>query len=174
MDNIETPPVESAPASRADETQNESGAFLKSLGLTFGSAKKILANGRDSKYLNTKITARVLMIQQANGIEEIMISQKAANRYSKNPEFAPKDRVACLGVVAQCGIALARLSEISLTTARALDVPSEGDSANVVRPVQNNFFGFPPVVQVSTGEPKSPATNGSSQVTDVMADVKSA
>ena len=152
----------------------EGQEFLKKMGLTLRSAKRILANGKNGRYLNTKITARVLMVDQVNGIEQIMLAQRNANRYARNPDMPFRDRVACLAVVAQSGMALARLSEVSLATARALDDPEEDASTRVVKPVQNNYFGFPPVVKAASLESANPATNGNTPVTEIKVDVKSA
>lgn len=120
----------------------------------------MLANGKSESYLNTKITARVMLVNHANGVEQIMMAQRKANLMGKDKGIDPRTRCACLSVVAQCGMALARLSEVALVTARNLDQPDENGESKVVKPTQNNYFGFPPVATSPNRAIEASATTG--------------
>jgi hypothetical protein len=148
-------PPEQPPADPADELTRRDGGrtvtgpdkdFLKQLGMTKRMAMKILASGKSEKYLNTKVTARVLLVTQANSVDQIMMAQRKANLMAKDKSLDPRTRCACLAVVPQCGMALARLSEVAISTARNLDLPEDAGEKTAIKPVQNNYFGFPPVV----------------------------
>ena len=129
--------------------------FLRRLGVTRKVAQRMLmADGKSEAFLNTRVTARVYLVHQTNSAEEIMKAQRKANSLGSDTDQDGRTRAACLAVVAQCGMALARLSEVALATARNLDVPEEGGGSKVVKPVQNNYFGFPPVAE----DPRNPLT----------------
>ncbi len=145
---------------------------LQAFGLSKKAAMRLLANGKSTKYLNTRITCKVLMVMQSNSVEEIQKCQRTANKMSKDTTFDGRTRAACLTVVTQAGMALARLSEVAIATARNLDQPeSEGEQAPV-KLTQNNIFGFPPVSDGSERRATQPARNGNGKVTDVPAEVK--
>lgn len=159
------------PASPDSATNPSPGAkdFLKQLGMTKRMAMKILADGRSEKYLNTKVTARVLLVSQANSVDQVNQVQRMAAKLAKNPDMDFRTRVSCMMVVPQCGMALARLSEVALATARNLDLPEDaggGDAAPKIAQ-QNNFFGFPPVADPPDRKGSVFAKLGDSPVTDV-------
>ena len=130
-------------------------------------ATKILADGKSQKYLNTKVTARVCLVAQANSVDEVMKMQRTAAKMAKNPDVDFRTRVSAMAIVPQCGMALARLSEVAISTARNLDLPEGNDEVKVVRPIQNNFFGFPPVATNSNRQTSAIAKIGDSEVLEV-------
>jgi hypothetical protein len=147
---------------------------MKAFGLTKKAAMRLLANGKSKAYLNTRITCKVLLIHAANSAEQIQMAQKTANKMSKDPAFDGRTRAACLTVVTQCGMSLARLSEVAIATARNLDMPEEEGDKPPVKATQNNYYGFPPVSDGRERRVSEPANNGGSQVTDIPSEVKSA
>ena len=141
--------------------------FLRQLGMTKSMAAKILADGKSQRYLNTKITARVMLVAQANSVDELMKTQRVAAKMGKDKSIDARTRCACLAVVPQCGMALARLSEAAIGVARNLDEPEDNGEGRIVKPVQNNFFGFPPVATKSNRTTSVTAKIGDSEVTNV-------
>jgi len=146
--------------------------FLDSLGIGKAVATRLLADGKTDRFLNTRITARVYVVHQFNSAEEVMKAQKSANVIGINPAIDIRSRVAALDVAARCAMALARLSEVAMTTARNMDAPENANDPKVVKPIQNNYFAYPPVAPVSNREPDSAATNGESTPLNITAKVK--
>ena len=146
--------------------------FLKALGISRKVATRMLANGKSDAYLNTRVTARVYIVHQANSAEVLMLSQKHALMLGRNKKLDPRVRAACLAVVPQCTMALARLSEVALATARSMDVPDESGENKVIKPTQNNFFAFPPVAAAPKRTLQSSAINGNEDAVDVSVEPK--
>lgn len=147
--------------------------FLKSLGITKKVALRLLANGKSETFLNTKVTARVYLVHQANSAEEIMMAQRKANLLAKDRDVTDvRTKAACLAVVAQCAMALARLSEVALATARNLDQPEDEGTKPKITPIQNNFFGFPPVAPNPRKGLESSARSGDEDLEAQVVDVK--
>lgn len=169
----ETPPPGAVPPAEAGSDLPDKDQ-LKAFGLTKKAAMRLLANGKSSKYLNTRITCKVLMVHQANNVEQIQMAQKTANKMSKDPSFDGRTRAACLTVVTQCGMSLARLSEVAIATARNLDMPEDEGDKPPMRLTQNNIFGFPPVAGDTERRTTDPAKNGGEKFTDIPSEVKSA
>jgi hypothetical protein len=156
-----------SPASNAEETK-----FLRSLGLSKRGAQRLLTRGRATDYLSVELTARLLLVDEANSIEDIRTSQKKALQYARDKTIEPHIRCACLGVVAQLGQALARLCDITLESAKAMERESEESKQPVIKPVQNNYYGFPPVATESRRGAEDLAKTGGNDATEISATVK--
>jgi hypothetical protein len=96
-----------------------------------------------------------------------MKTQRVAAKMGKNTDIDFRTRCGCLAVVPQCGMALARLSEVAISTARNLDQPDDNGETRVVAPTQNNFFGFPPVATASNRRTSVLAKIGDSETIEV-------
>lgn len=182
-DQLEPPQAETPPpADPAELTRSEDGhtvtspdkSLLAQLGMTKRMAMKTLAQGRSERYLNTKITARVHLVMQANSADEISKAQKTANKLSKDKTLDGRSRAACVVAVAQCGMSLARASEVAMSLARNLDAPEEEGEKPAVRPVQNNYYGFPPVAKPSNRRSAASASSGDGAIVDVTPETKAA
>ena len=126
------------------EVERYESKLLESFGLNRKTANQILAGKKSAGYLNTKIIANVSLVNQCNSAELVLMAQKKAGALGRDKTVDPKTRAACFGVVMQGGVALARLSEASMSTVRGLEATQEEEKPKV-NATQNNFFGFPPV-----------------------------
>jgi len=177
-DSAEAPPPISPAAALAavvakGGSPNMDQEFLLKLGMTKRMSKRIMADGKSQRYLNTKVTAQVLLVAQANSIDEIMKTQRVAAKMGKNTDIDFRTRCGCLAVVPQCGMALARLSEVAISTARNLDQPEDNGEQRVVAPTQNNFFGFPPVATSRPNRGSAIARIGDSPTPDIEVEANS-
>ena len=145
---------------------------MESLGIGKAVAMRLLADGKSERFLNTRITARVYVVHQVNSAEEVMKAQKRANAIGMDPTVDVRSRVAALDVASRCAMSLARLSEVALVTARNMDEPENANDPKVVKPVQNNYFAYPPVAAISNREPAASATSGEERPLNVTAKVK--
>lgn len=119
---------------------------LRKMGLNDRVIRRLLATDVAEKYLNTRVTSSIALVFNANSMEELQRAQRRANEVGSTAADA-RTRVAALGVVAQLGMAIARVTEVAVKTAAVVDNP-EGAVQPPERPapVTNNFF-MPPIVK---------------------------
>ena len=142
--------------------------YLIQQGMTKRMASKILADGKSEKYLNTKVTARVFLVAQANSVDELTRTQRLAAKMARAPDANYHERCGFMAIVPQCAMALARMSEVALTTARNLDLPEENGETPVLKPTQNVFVGFPPVATGSARQGSAIAKLGDTPGVEVL------
>ena len=122
-------------------------AKLRRMGLNDRVIRRLLTSDLSEKYLNTRVTSGIALVFNANSMEELQRAQRRANEVGGNVTADARTRVAALGVVAQLGMAIARVTEVAVKTAAVLDNPERTvDPPPREAPVTNNFF-MPPIVK---------------------------
>lgn len=79
-------------------------------------------------FLSTKITARILLVNDIDTLEQVRAVAEVGKKLAENTDLAAKERIAAIGMVAHAGKVCGELSDQILKLAQAADEKANSNS----------------------------------------------